>query len=57
MLRRSASASNTDQSGAPGPHVEEPEQAALRAVVAVDPSLDGYHAALASLVQLTPISG
>jgi hypothetical protein len=40
-----------------GRRVEEPKQAARCAVVDVDPSLGGHHAALASTVQLTPISG
>ena len=40
-----------------GRRVEESQQAAWRAVVDVDPSLGGHHAALASTVQLTPITG
>ena len=40
-----------------GRRVEEPEQAAWRAVVDVVPSLGGHHAALDSTVQLTPITG
>jgi hypothetical protein len=40
-----------------GHRVEEPKQAARRAVVDVGPRLGGHHAALASIVQLTPITG
>ena len=42
---------------ASGRRVKEPKQAAWRTVVDIDPSLGGHHAALASPVQLTPISG
>jgi hypothetical protein len=42
---------------APGRRVEVPKQAAWSTVVDVDPSLCGHHAALASTVQLTPITG
>ena len=42
---------------ASGRRVEEPEQAARRTVVYVYPSLGGHHAALASPVQVTSISG
>jgi hypothetical protein len=38
-----------------GRRVEEPEQAARRAMVDVRPSLGGHHAALVSQVQITPI--
>jgi hypothetical protein len=37
--------------------VEEPKQAARRAVVDVRPRLGGHHAAIVSPVQVTPISG
>jgi hypothetical protein len=40
-----------------GRRVEEPKQAGRRAMVDVDPGLGGHHAAQASPVQLTPISG
>ena len=42
---------------ASGRRVKEPKQAAWCAVVDLDPSLGGHHAALVSPVQLTPISG
>jgi hypothetical protein len=42
---------------APGRRVEEPNQAAWRAVVDVDTSLVGHHVALVSPVQVTPITG
>ena len=42
---------------ASGRRVKEPKQAARRAVVDVGPSLGGHHAALASPMQVTPISG
>jgi hypothetical protein len=40
-----------------GRRIEEPKQAAWCTVVDVRPSLGGHHAALASPVQLTPITG
>jgi hypothetical protein len=40
-----------------GRRVEEPKRAAWRTVVDVDSRLGGHHAALASPVQLTPITG
>ena len=40
-----------------GCRVEEPKQAARRAVVDVGPRLGGHHAALGSPVQATPITG
>ena len=40
-----------------GRRVEEPKQAACRTVVDIGPRLGGHHAALASQVQLTLITG
>jgi hypothetical protein len=40
-----------------GRHVEEPRQAARRAVVEVDPTLGVHYAALDSPVYFTPITG
>jgi hypothetical protein len=40
-----------------GRRVEEPKQEACRTVVDIGPRLGGHHAALASQVQLTPITG
>jgi hypothetical protein len=40
-----------------GRRVEEPKQAARHAVVGFNPRLGGHHAALASPVQVTPITG
>jgi len=42
---------------ASGRHVEEPQQAAWREVVEVDPGLGGHQAALVSPIQVTPITG